>query len=262
MDYKNILRIGYFDRILLTGANQPIITNPSIEVVDESSFKDCLEVSKQSFKNGLATLRIELLGECDNNIAFAELERMRDERNRMGLKRVDSTKKYDRYLIAYIDITILKSNYAMPFELRINGKTEEDMIKVAKSEDTLELLVASLELVKFISEKYNYSEDCISIAIVDKIYIYNSFRRNGIATWLHSNLPDIINTYAMQFPNGIILSYGDFAGEAETIFNMSHDAYAKMLIKHYKNLGYKNKHIIKFGKSPKIADSILYKILL
>lgn len=261
MDVEKILRAGYFDRLKIDGVLKPVYNSTGTVIMHGESFKQSLDKSEEAFKHGVAHLKLSLIGECDTNICFSDLEHMREDRQRWGITKLPSTESVDRYLVAYLDILILKSDYAIPYKIVSNGKTEKDIEKLAKTNDALEVFLAALELGKYIIKKYNYSTDWVNIAIIDKVYVLPIFRRCRISTWLHENIADIINMYSLVFPNGIILSYGDFSKEAEKQFNMDRNTYNKMLISHYKSMGYGN--ISKLGLSGiDNTNNILYKLLV
>lgn len=259
MNIKNILRLGYFDRIKVDAELKPIIKSEGIEIRSNLSFINSAELSTESHKYGFAQLKISIIGECDTNISFLELERMRDDRSSNNLIKLQSNRLVDKYLIAYADLILLKSGYSLPSHLGENGKTEYDIEKLAKSGDMLDLMLSALEFQRLIIEKHPDSKGLV--AIVNKVYVTQLFRRNGISTYIHKNMADLINLYAMMFPSGIVLTYGDFAGEAKLMFNMSRQAYTKMLIRHYKDLGYKSKHSIGLGINNSLSTDLLYKII-
>lgn len=261
MDVEKILRAGYFDRLKIDGVLKPVYNSTGTIILPNKSFKDSLNKSEEAFKHGVAHLKLSLIGECDTNICFTDLEHMREDRQNWGIIKLPSNKTIDRYLVAYLEILILKSDYAIPYKIVANGKTEKDIEKLAKTNDTLEVFLAALELGEYIINKFSYSNDWVNIAIIDKVYVQPIFRRSKISTWLHENIADIINMYSLVFPNGIILSYGDFSKEAESRFNMSRNTYNKMLLSHYKSMGYSN--IGKLGLNGVDSSSnILYKLLV
>ncbi len=262
MNIKNILRLGYFDRLKIDGKVEPIYTSNGIQILDDLTFKESVEQSNEAYKYGLAHLKVLLIGESDTNIAFLELERMREDRQENGLVKLQSSKNVDKYIVAYADILILKSDFAIPCEIDAKGRMKKDIGKLAKTGDTLDILLASLELSKYIVNKYGCSSNTATVAIIDKIYTYPMFRRNHVSTWFHKNMVDIINMFGMAQPTALVLTYGDFAGESKYLFNMSRERYTKMLICHYKHLGYKNNSLFEFGLDSKIPKSILYKILI
>jgi len=262
LDVDKILRTGYFDNLKIDGTIYPILHSNGTLVMPDMSFKDMLEKSSEGFKHGVANIKIQLIGESNIDANIEELEQMRDDREISGIKRLPCTSLIDRYLVAYVDILLLKNIYSMPYNLETSGRDRESLIKVGDTPDITEILLASLELAEIIENKYNYPRDCIAIAIINKVYIFPSFRRSGISTWLHVNMADIINMYGMVYPTGIMLTYGDFSHEANRYFNMENSSYNKMLKTHYKELGYKKFNI----GNPQInigdKTNIMYKILV
>lgn len=261
MEVKKILRAGYFDTLKIDGQLKPINNSKGTVILPNYSFKDALNNSEDAFKHGVASLRINLIGECNSFGSFFKRESMQEDREKAGLVRVPSSSNLDVYMVGYVDVLIVKSDYAIPFEVDAKGKTEKDMERLAKTNDCLEMYLAALGVSKHIVEKHKYSTDYINIAIIDKVYIYPLFRRCKISTWLHNNIADIINMYSLVFPTGIILTFGDFTQESNNQFNMSTAQYNKMLERHYKKLGYFN--INKLGiNGVSTSSNIMYKLLV
>lgn len=260
LDIKNILRLGYFDRLKIDNELYPVYKSSGIEIQADSTFLDSADISLEAHKYGFSHLKLSIIGECDTNISFLELERMRDDRSNNNLIQLKSTRSVDRYLVGYADLIILKSSYSLPSELLSTGKTEYDIEKLAQTSDMLELMLSALELQKWISSKHPDSKG--SIVIVNKLYVYPIFRRNGISTWMHQNLSDMVNLYSLMYPSGIILTYGDFANEAKLVFGMTNQAYTKMLIRHYKCLGYKDKLGLGLGAPSNLSRNLLYKVII
>ena len=182
MNVEKILRAGYFDNIRVDGIINPVYDSTGTIILPDSSFKESLDMSDEAYKHGVAHLKIILIGESNTKINFTELEHMRSDRESWGLTRLPSDKSIDRYVIAYADILILKSDYAIPYKVEANGKTEEDIEKLAKTDDTLSLMLAALNIGDWIEKNYDYNRDCINIAIVNKVYVLPLFRRCGISS--------------------------------------------------------------------------------
>lgn len=261
MNVEKVLRAGYFDRLKIDGVLKPVYNSTGTTILHECTFKDSLNKSEEAFKHGVAHLKLSLIGECDRNIGFYELERMRKDRKSWNIPKLAGDEQTDRYLVAYADMLILKSDYAIPYKVVANGKTEKDIEKLAKTNDALEVFLAALELGNSIIKKYKYPNDWVNIAIVDKVYVLPIFRRCGISTWIHENIADIINMYSLVFPNGVILSYGDFSDESDKLFGMTRDAYKIMLRKHYESLGYEMINKAGLSGVPSI-NNIMYKLLV
>lgn len=262
LDINKILRTGYFDTIKIDGTIKPVMGSTGTIISGDDTFRSSLEQSSEKFKHGVAHLRLQLTGESKIDANIEELEEMREDREENGIKRLTGTQFVDRYLIAYADILILKSNYSLPYKLSASGKDEESLIALGNTPDIKELLISSLELADKIESKYSYPKDCIAIAIVNKVYVIPIFRRSGISTWIHQNIADLINMYAMMFPTGIMLMYGDFSHEAGKLFKMENATYNKMLKNHYKKLGYKVFNGGSNGMMPVEMSSIMYKLFI
>lgn len=245
MQVRKICSLGYFDRLIVDGYMMSMYNNKGIEIRDNETLVDALEFNKQSYNQGIGKLRINIAGETFNEEIPSEIIRMQEHREKdLGLVRT-KLGTIDRYNIGYVDILILKSDYSFPEEVTNKGKTLDDIIKSAKGEDELKLLTSALEIQHNIIKSNSKMTDC-NIAIVDKVYINNEFRRCGLSTWIHTNIADIAKIYGMINIEAVLLIPGDFSDEANTRFNMSKQEYEDMLIKHYKNVGYKfiNKDIM------------------
>lgn len=259
MDIERILRDGYFDRLKIDGSLKSIYDSNGLDISNNTTFKYAIEKSDESYKTGLAHLRVQIIGESSTNINSEELGNMRDDRQNNGLIRLESSSNIDRYLVAYVNILLLKNDYAIPFDIKATSKSKQEIEKIAKTNDELELLLEALKLRNRIKNDFGYTDEYISIAIVDKVYVAPIFRRCGISTWLHLNLADIINMYGLVFPTGVVMAYGDFSGESEEFFNMSKREYNLMLLKHYENVGYSKVSKVNIPGILR-ASNILYKI--
>lgn len=239
MNVRKICGLGYFDRLIVDGYMIPIYNAKGIEIKSDESLKDAIETNKQVYYQGIGKLKINICGETINSETYEEILRMREHReNELMLKR-NKLGTTDRYIIGYVDILILKSDYLFPEEISNKGKTVDDIIKLAKGENELKLLLKALEIQQEIIKKDNGIDDC-NIAILDKIYIDKEFRRCGIASWVHNNIGDISKIYGMIDIAAVLLTPGDFADEAEKVYNITTQSYTKILEEHYLQLGYKN----------------------
>lgn len=261
MDVEKVLRSGYFDKLKIDGSIKPIINSDGTLLSSTGSFKDALNASTDSFKHAVANLKITLYGEASTDISVRELDRIRKDRQIAGVPVICRNDSADRGIVAYADVLILKGGYTLPFGIVANGRSEKDLVKLANTEDMLELLVAATKLSEYIKDKSSYSEDWINIAIINKVYVFPIFRRCGISKWIHCNISDIINMYSLVFPLGIVQMYGDFSGECKRLFNMDNTTYNKMLYAHYKSLGYNKLHKLKIKNAPS-SELILYKLLI
>ena len=238
MQVRKICGLGYFDRLIIDGYMMPMYNNKGIEIGDGESLVDALETNEQSYNQGIGKLRINIVGEALNTESYEEILRMRKHREddlNLVRSKLGAT---DRYTIGNMDILILKGDYTFPEEVTNKGKTIEDINKLAKGEDELAILTKALEIQNNIVKSNTGLTDC-NIAIVDRVYINGEFRRCGISTWLHSNLFDLAKTYGMLDVAAVLLIPGDFSDEATSKFQMTKQKYESMLVKHYKEVGYK-----------------------
>ena len=260
MNVEKILQNGYFDCIKIDGSIHPVYKSLGTELTAEKSFRDALEESNEAYKHGTALLKIQIVGEQSTNMTFSYLESIKSDLAKWGVKQLYGSDKLNRYLVASADILILKGDMALPYNIKANGKTEKDIEHLASTNDMLEVMIYALELAKYITMECGCAPDYANVAIIDKVYVSELFRRCGISTWLHNNIADIINMYSLTFPTGLILTTGDFANESKSKFNMTNVEYNKMLVNHYKALGYKDISKLKLNITE--TNTILYKILL
>lgn len=232
MRVTEICRRGYFDSVFIEGFTMPTYDNVGIEIKDGESIIDSLN-NVRTYGQGVCKLRINIVGEStkDEDINIDKY------RNSLGLIERDLGKT-KRFNIGYVDILIVKDDCVFDVNVTNRGNTEKDVVRVAKCDDELELMIKAIDIKKEISKENRYITDC-SVAIIDKIFINNNFRRCGIATWVHNNIRDLVKIYGMMHITAVLLIPGDFTGKANSECNMSTEEYKKMLDIHYKALGYK-----------------------
>lgn len=261
MEVDKILRNGYFDRLRIDGNLKPVCDYTGTVIKNGASFKELLNQSEDGYKHGIAELKLKIIGEATRDESQSRLSDLRESRKQASIIQLDSLPNWERYLVAYACIFIIKSDYAIPYELKNRELSDNSIGKFAKTEDKVELITEALKVRGQIINEYNYPAEYVNIAVVDKVYVAPAFRRCRVSSWIHTNLSDMINLYSLVFPNAVLLAYGDFSDEADTMFNMSKKAYSNMLYKHYTSLGYK--------RVPKISipiieqgSNIMYKLLV
>lgn len=235
MDVIKICKQGYFDRLIVDGYMMPLYNSRGVEIkLNNASLIESIENSNNPFNNGLGKLRINIIGEALNKDTYEEIAKMQEHREtELGLERI-KLGVIDRYIIGYVDILILKSDYSLPNNITNKGNTIHELEQTVRDGD-LELIKKACKIQEKLKKE---TLDC-NIAIIDKLYIHYEFRRCGISSWIHSNIKDIIKLYGMINIGAVLLIPGDFSNESETKFNMTREEYEKMLIKHYKDVGYK-----------------------
>lgn len=249
MKTKKICNLGYFDKLIVDGYMMTMYNNKGIEVGDEESLVDALEDKERAYKQGLGKLRINMLGECLNTEGSEELRIMRKHREEeLNLERIKIGNS-DRYIIAYADILILKSDYSFPLGVSNKGKTLDDIMKAYETEDKISIITKALEVQQAVINEDNGIYDC-NIAIVDRVYVNNEFRQCGISEWIHNNIFSIAKIFGMIDIAGVLLMPGDFSNESSASFGMTKQKYENMLRRHYKKVGYKD-----------IGNNIMYKQL-
>lgn len=251
MNVREICRRGYFDKLVVDGYMMPMYNNKGIQIGDDQSLVDAIETNSNAHNQGVGKLKINIMGEAlKNGDTIDDMIYYEEHReNKLGLIRQDIGTS-DRYSIGYVDILILKSDYSFPDNVTNKGKTEDDISKLAKCEDELELLLRARDIQNDIIKENNGIDDC-NIAIIDKLFVNKWFRQCGISSWVHNNIGDITKVYGMLDVAAVLLMPGDFTDAAGKEFGMSTKQYTNMLIKHYKKQGYKY-----------INDCVMYKKLV
>lgn len=256
MKVSKICSLGYFDRVIIDGYSMPMFSTKGIEVKNEEELVDSINSSLQSFTHGVGKLRVTIYGESTFNLEDDNLLGMRWHREqelKLSRTKVDNN---DRYAIAYVDLLIFKSEFSFPERVTSRGKSVDDLNKLAKSEDELMLLSKAMDMQRNIWYESGGTADC-TIAIVDRVYVNKNFRKCGISKWVHMNIFDIIRTYSMLSASAVLLIPGDFSNEAEQVFNLSKKEYRDMLVKHYKDTGYKFIDKFIMCKYPYVKKNIL-----
>ena len=235
MDTIKICRLGYFDRVMIDGYSMPMYNGRGIEIKTNCSLIESLDSNIDLNAQGLGKIKVTIVGEALSNDDIAEeIERMQKHReDDLGLERV-KIGNIDRYIIAYADILILKSDESLPSKLTNKGNTLEDIEKLAKGEDKLNLMSKGLD----IQSKLVKNNKDANVALIDKVFVHKEFRRCGISKWIHNNIKDIIKIYGLIDVGAALLIPGDFTNSAERDFEMSKDYYEEVLTEHYKNVGY------------------------
>lgn len=238
---REMCRIGYFDRIFIDGFMMPLYNNDGIEILEDSTLLDCVKENSSDLDQGIARLKINIVGESflTSDYTQSEINRMRKHRERdMKLIRYNYGKS-DRYCIGYVDIYIVKGDSLIPDSACLNNKSLDSISKLSKNEAELNTLNKAIEVQRKLI-KENEDIDEINIGIVDKVYVDENFRRCKISSWIHTNMQDIIKMLGLVDVAGVILMPGDFSREAKNKFGMTNDEYVAMLHKHYKKMGYKD----------------------
>lgn len=234
MDVRKICMLGYFDRVMIDGYSMPMYNGRGIELRTDCSIVDALNDKIDSNNQGIGKIKINIVGESLSNDTIDEIQRMQEHReNEMGLERV-KLGNIDRYIIAYVDILILKSDMAFPSKLFNKGNNLEDIEKTVKDEDKLNLLRRAIE----VQSKLTKNNKDANIALIDKVFVHKEFRRCGISKWIHNNIKDIIKLYGLIDVGAALLIPGDFTNSAKAEFSLSKEQYEKMLIQHYRSVGY------------------------
>lgn len=230
MNISEVCRRGYFDNVIIDGYTMPLYNSMGIELHNNESLNEALDLKTQAYLHGLAKIRVNIYGKVENYESAEDITQMQLYRSEeIGLVR-QAIGRFDRYLIGYVDIIIVKGNCVFPTDVESKGISEEAAVKVAKSDDQFNLIIQAIKMQR---------DKDVNIAIIDKIFIDKHFRRCGVASWIHNNIQEVVKVFGLIDINDVLLTPGDFTQAAESEFNMSTKQYNKMLAKHYRGLGYR-----------------------
>lgn len=235
MNTAEISRIGSFDRVFIDGKIEPIYKSKGITLANNQSLSSSINTYRDIGCLSVAKLSIVISGDNFEDNKSEE--------------------------IAYASILILKNSYAMPIGLYEEATDESEIESSIEDYYELNILRASQELSKYISKKCRTDESENCIGIIDKVYVDKKYRGCGISTWIHSNIANIINTFALVFPIAIVIEAGDFSGAAKE-YSVDTSDYVKKLISYYRNLGYNDFNAFRYKGSDINFDNLMYKLFL
>lgn len=139
-------------------------------------------------------------------------------------------------------------------------REREDLLQSTK-ESFLSGSTAGVNLQRFIEGKYKLDRGEPAVAILNKLYIIDLFRENGISSWIHNNIFEIIHQLSTIFVSGAVLECGDFNREAKDKFNLTEEEYTYFLMEHYIKCGYRKITDLRAITSGVNNPFILYKII-
>lgn len=257
MNVHMINSIAGFDRLIIDG-NMNTMPASGITLNTNESFIESLNNDPNIHEHSLIRLRINIIGEISDTSNLDEVKHYKRVLEQDGVKPLQ-TGIISRYCIGYVNIVLLKRNSNFVTEESFKSKNEQSMELIAKKVDEASILVAALRLSNHIINTSRNEYKDATIAIIDRLFVHRKFRNQGISTWIHKNICDIIHTYSMSRPNAVLLAYADFTNEAINR-EISVDEYLEILHKHYLNNGYNE-----FSRLFKLKDGldtrrIMYKL--
>lgn len=232
MDTLRVETIGYFDRVLIDGSMKALKGSIGITVKTGERLAEAISRDPESHKHDVAKLRVELLGESVESQDESERQYIKNDRFDNGIKLMTKCKEIERYSVAFMEVSIIKGNYAFPFKKEVRD-IEECCQKLDVTLDDFNNYLASRHLAYELAKLLDEDVGNINIAIIDRIYVHPVFRKCGISNWFHSNAAEIINVFAMMYIHGLVLTYGDFTNQAAKVPN-----YNSFLREHYIRQGY------------------------
>lgn len=254
MNVQDIKRLGYFDDVAVDGWVDPMYRSNGILIYQDMGLSESMNFCNRQSSNAIAHLHIDIFGIGNSN----DTDNILCTRNNLGIY----PDKYGRYCIGYADILIIKNEHSISRGVENKGRNTQAVRDISKTPDEMNLYEAGLRIAKYAS-KYKIKDKSfgdINVAIVDRVYIHNKFRRLGINTWIHQNIEDLINTFGMLYPDIIVLVPGDFSNESEELFGMTKLEYNNMLRDMYTGYGYKDINIIEKWITKIYDKNILFKI--
>lgn len=227
MDIVNIKRLGYFDDIKMQSTYLPSRSKGLI-IRDEIFSKNVQE-------DKVSKLIINLIGVANDPPNQEELNQYRLKN---GFKLIRQDKDTREYLIGYIDITILKGKYnQIMYEELGDSREIQPKLYTNQLNEEATILVAK-RLQNILNDRYRLDDE-LQTAIINKVYVVDALRKNGISTWIHENIFELLHQFSTTFISGIVLECGDFSSESKTKFSMTEDEYKLMLFEHYVRSGYR-----------------------
>lgn len=254
MNVRDIKRLGYFDEVAIDGWIDPMYRSNGVLIYQDMGLSESMNFCNSQSSNALAHLHVDIFGIGNNN----DTEDILIARDSLGIR----PDKYNRYCIGYANIVIIKNEQSISRGVENKGRDAQAISGVSKTPDEMSLYEVGLRIAKYAS-KYRVKDKSfkdMTIAIIDRVYIHNRFRRLGINTWIHQNIEDIINTFGLLYPDVVVLVPGDFSNESEKMFRMTKLEYNEMLRNMYMKFGYKDINIIEKWITKIYDKNILFKI--
>lgn len=220
MNIREICRRGYFDKVTLNISVEPVVDGDT-EIFGDMSFKECILDELNSVDNTISKVRINILGvDCIKRNCITPDELNKESKRGASIFKIERN-DIKSYIIAYCDIIVVKDS------------SNTNVIKDSRgyNYDMDMLIEKAIQIQKKTSDKNN-------IAIVDKLFVNEQYRRCGISSWIHLNLRDILQTYIEVQIGDMMLIPGDFTNEADRM-KIPEKKYVDMLKSHYNDLGYR-----------------------
>lgn len=234
MELAKVLRIGNFDRVVIKGNLEPIYKMPELQLYPGVSLGESIDMYGAGRYCHIASLKINVIGEVtDSDDGELNKNRIQD-----GIKLLEEHKNTREYSIANIHLLLLKNNYSMPFGCSNSSSIVDMLSSISTIDNERNIILAAYDLSEYIAKMSKQERGDIGIVIVDKVYVHKQFRRCKISSWVHSNMANLVNTFALTFPSAAILACGDFSNEANKAFGLTDEQYLELLRNHYSKEGY------------------------
>lgn len=250
MNISNILRLGYFDNIIISSTVNT--SNGKGLVIRSSTFRDNI------VNDYLIKLRINIIGEVEDDNVTMKKYREDNEIKKSNYGRESKDINTGRYIIGYMDVSILRGKYN---KIICGRSVEKDPLEYTEDTSKIELVESAIKLRDYIQEKHKLEEGEPAVAIIDKVYVFDIFRRNGVSGWLHENIFEILHHQSAIFTSGIVLQCGDFSNESYRKFGLDKNSYMELLLEHYIDCGYKQLNKSKFKVNYSGNKFIMYKTI-
>lgn len=233
MDIKRVEYIGEFDKVYTTGYITPSCRQRGVEILGDS-FKDSIKNHNDYPLQAIDSCTIQMIGEYSLG-DWSKEETLKSRRNRQlrNIRPLQLDKNgIDRYIIGYITVLIFDG-----YKLGMSEYFKRTKLTVAaKSQDEIEMFEY---LNKYIPSQESFGKKNSRVGLIDRMYVGEAFRHNGVGAWLIDNLRDLVEFYSKVRLDSVVLEAGDFANEQKTKFNVDRDDYVNKLEKFYSKHGFK-----------------------
>lgn len=233
MDIKRVKYLGEFDKVYTVGYMTPSCRQHGVEIVDDQ-FKDSIKNHNDFPLQAIDSCTIQLIGEYNlGDWDKDETQKSRRNRQIRNIRPLQLDKNgVDRYIIGYITVLIFDGS-----KLSMNDYFKRTKLTVAaKQQDEVEMFEY---LNSYIPSQESFGKKNNRVGLIDRMYVGEAFRGNGVGAWLIDNLRDLIEFYSKVKLDSVVLEAGDFANEQKTKFNVDRDEYVEKLEKFYSSHGFK-----------------------
>lgn len=235
MDLQRIKYAGEFERISVVGQAGVQSRQTGVEIQDQDSFLSNLHKCEEYPKQLIDSCTIYLVG--DVNIQDMPQEDINSQRMNHKAYNIRpyvlGINGYDRYIIGFMTVLIYDGQ-----KIGLEKALQNDNLSIsmqAKQQDEIEMF----EYLNSIAIDAVRHRKQIRLGLLDRMYIAEVFRKNGIGGWFIDNLRDLVSFYSKTRLDELVLETGDFQNESQQKFGMTREQYTDFLKKFYSKHGLK-----------------------